>query len=86
MTVYHYRSMVGTGFIAYMMLRDRYSMVLVSNNHVITTEEDAMGSRLTFENALPDCRCVLQGCKIFVPGSFWCSPMSDVCTCVCMCE
>jgi len=78
MIVYHHRRMIGTGFIGYMKLRDKYATVFITNNHVITTEEDAMGSRLTFDDAIPGSRFVLQGCKVFKRSGFWCSPEQEV--------
>jgi len=78
MTVYHHRRMVGTGFIGYMKLKDKYATVFITNNHVITTVEDAMGSRLTFENAFPGSKYVLQGFKVFKRSGFWCSSEKDV--------
>ena len=74
----HLRSMVGTGFIGYMKLREKYATVLVTNNHVIPTEENAMGSRLTFDNVVPGSRCVLRGCNLFKRSGFWSSPEQEV--------
>ena len=77
-TVYHDRRMVGTGFIGYMKLRDNYAAVFITNNHVITTEEDAMGSRITFENPPPGSKHVLQGFRLFKRSGLWFSPENEV--------
>ena len=71
--------MTGTGFLGYAKCGDgRYCTVLVTNNHVITSFEDAMGSLLVFENVHVDHKINLKGSDIFVKDSYWCSPMSQV--------
>lgn len=72
--------MTGTGFIGYAKCgEDKYCTVLVTNNHVIKTFDDAMGSRIIFENVFPDRNITLRGHEICVKNSFWCSPLHEVC-------
>ena len=71
--------MTGTGFIGYAKCGEgKYCTVLVTNNHVIKTFDDAMGSRMTFENVFPDRNITIRGSEICKENSFWCSPMSEV--------
>jgi len=70
--------MTGTGFLGYAKCGQNYCTVLVTNNHVIENFDDAMGSRLIFENVLPDQHVILKGADIFVENSFWCSPLKEV--------
>ena len=71
--------MTGTGFIGYAKCsEEKYCTVLVTNNHVIETFDDAMGSRIIFENVFPDCNITLRGSEICVRNSFWSSPLSEV--------
>ena len=71
--------MTGTGFLGYAKCGEgKYCTVLVTNNHVITNFDDAMGSRIIFENVF-DHNVTLRGPDIFVMNSFWFSPMTEVC-------
>ena len=71
--------MTGYGFVGYVKCSEgRYSTVLVTNNHVIKTFDDAMGSRIIFENVFPDRNITLRGSEICVRNSFWCSPLNEV--------
>jgi len=73
--------MVATGFIAYVKRDEEFNMALVTNNHVIMTADDAMASRIAFENVFPDGRKVtLKGFQIFLKqkGAFRCSPDAQV--------
>ena len=75
--------MTGTGFIGYAKCgEDKYCTVLVTNNHVIETFEDAMGSRIIFENVLPDRNITLRGPEICVRNSFWHSSVNEVTSCL----
>ena len=76
--MYH-RLMTGTGFLGYAKYDEgKYCTVLVTNNHVITNFDDAMGSRFVFENVYPDSKITLRGSDIFVQDFFRCSPMTQV--------
>ena len=71
--------MTGTGFVGYAKCGEgRYCTVLVTNNHVIETFDDAMDSRIIFENAFSDRNITLRGYEIFVRNSFWRSPLNEV--------
>lgn len=75
--------MTGTGFLGYTKCGEgNYCAVLVTNNHVIASFDDAMGSRFIFENVFPDHIVTLRGSDICVKNSFWCSPMRQVTNCV----
>ena len=71
--------MTGTGFIGYVKCDEgRNCTVLVTNNHVITSFDDAVDSLLVFENVCADRKITLRGSDIFVADFFRCSPMSQV--------
>jgi len=71
--------MTGTGFVGYAKCSEgKYCTVLVTNNHVIETFDDAMGSRIIFENVFSDYNVTLKGSEICVKNSFWSSPMKEV--------
>ena len=80
------RTMVATGFIAYVNSKEELNMALVTNNHVIRTADEAMVSRITFENVFPDRKVTLKGFHIFSKekDAFRCSRETEV-LCVCMC-
>ena len=76
--MYH-RIMTGTGFLGYAKCDEgKFCTVLVTNNHVITNFDDAMGSRFVFENVYADRKITLRGSEIFKQGFFQCSPMFQV--------
>ena len=71
--------MNGTGFLGYAKCGERkYCTVLVTNNHVIESFEDAMDCQLIFENVYGDHKITLNGSDIFEKDSFWCSPVNQV--------
>ena len=57
-------------------------MALITNHHVIPTAQEALASRITFENVFPGRKCTLKGCDIFIKDkeAFRCNPDSKVCT------
>lgn len=83
-----YSQITGTGFIGYLGMDGEYFIVLVTNNHVIQTVEDAMYSRLRFENAFDKGRhCTVKLCDVIAkgPNNFWTDSKHKVCVCVCVC-
>ena len=76
---------MGTGFIGYLGVGREYFNVLVTNNHVIQTLDDAMSCRLKFENAFDRGQhCTVKLCDAISeePNNFWTSPIYEVCSCV----
>ena len=68
--------MTGTGFIGYARCGEgKYCTLLLTSNHVTKTFDDAMGSRMIFENVLPDRNITVRGSEICKENYFWCSPM-----------
>ena len=77
---------MGTGFIGYLGMGGKFFNVLVTNNHVIQSVEDAIGCRLKFENAFDRGRhCTVKLCDAIAqdPDNFWTS--LEVCGFVCGC-
>ena len=71
---YNFRpAQIGTGFVGYMKCKKDYSTVLMTNNHVIPSENDATGSRIVFDNLLPGQQRTLEGSKIFKKNGFYTS-------------
>ena len=80
--------MTGTGFIGYLGVGKEYFNVLMTNNHVIKTLEDAMCSRLKFENAFGQGQhCTVKLYDVIAVGvnNFWTNSENEVCVCVCVC-
>ena len=76
---------MGTGFIGYLGMREKFFNVLVTNNHVIQSVGDAMGCRLKFENAFGrGLHCTVKLCDAIAqgPDNFWTSSENEVCMCV----
>ena len=77
--------MTGTGFIGYLGVGGEYFTVLVTNNHVIQTLDDAKSSRLKFESAFGKGQhCTVKLCDAIAdePNNFWTSSVNEVCGCV----
>ncbi|XP_065900703.1 uncharacterized protein [Dysidea avara] len=72
--------MVATGFIAYVKGKEGFNLALVTNNHVIRTADEAMASRITFENVFPDHKVTLKGFQIFLKekNAFRCSRETEL--------
>ena len=80
--------MVATGFIAIVKSKEGLNMALVTNNHVLRTADDAMASRIAFENVFPDRKVTFKGFHIFFKekDAFRCSRETEVlCVCMCVC-
>ena len=71
--------MGGTGFIRYAKCGEgKYCTLLVTNNHIIKTFDDAMDSQIIFESVFSDYNITLRGSEICKDNSFWYSPKSEV--------
>ena len=86
--------MTGTGFIGYLGVGGEYFTVLVTNNHVIQTLDDAKSSLLKFESAFGKGQhCTVKLCDAIAddPYNFWTSSVNEVCcvcvwVCACVCQ
>ena len=65
----------GTGFIGFVRVRGDYFTALITNNHVVSSLEDAMSSRITFEQ-VP----TIKLCNLIDKGTdnFFTSPQNEV--------